>query len=99
MVPVFSKAAVYLLWMYQRMMYGDVKHDENKHLPDLSKREYAVILPFVILIFWLGIYPKTFMDKTEATMDHYLKGYRTAVEQHQQKQNTKTTILPARMRE
>jgi NADH-quinone oxidoreductase subunit M len=92
-------AAVYLLWMYQRMMYGEVSHEENKGLADLSKREYAVILPFVILIFWLGVYPKTFMDKTEATMDHYLKGYKTAVEQYQQQQDSKAKILPARLQE
>jgi hypothetical protein len=39
------------------------------------------------------------MDKTEATMDHYLKGYKTAVEQYQQQQDSKAKILPARLQE
>ncbi len=95
-------AAVYLLWMYQRMMYGEVKHEENKSLPDLSKREMVVLVPFLIMIFWLGIYPKTFMDKTETTMDAYLQDYRTAVELHQKQKGAKdvqTKILPARLAE
>lgn len=88
-------AAVYLLWMYQRMMYGEVKHEENKHLKDLSLREYAVIIPFLIMIFWLGIYPKTFMQKTEATMQKFLKNYQTAIQNfEEEKKNPGKKILP-----
>jgi NADH-quinone oxidoreductase subunit M len=52
--------AAYLLWLYQRVMFGNVTHDVNKTLPDLSVREYAVLLPLVALAFWIGIYPKPF---------------------------------------
>jgi len=52
--------AAYLLWLYQRVMFGTVTHDVNKTLPDLNVREYAVLLPLVALAFWIGIYPKPF---------------------------------------
>ena len=50
--------AAYLLWLYQRVMFGNVTHDVNKTLPDLNVREYAVLLPLVALAFWIGIYPE-----------------------------------------
>ena len=52
--------AAYLLWLYQRVMFGPVTHDVNKALPDLNLREYAVLLPLVLMAFWIGIYPKPF---------------------------------------
>jgi len=52
--------AAYLLWLYQRVMFGQVTHEVNKGLPDLNLREYAVLLPLVFLAFWIGIYPKPF---------------------------------------
>jgi NADH-quinone oxidoreductase subunit M len=52
--------AAYLLWLYQRVMFGPVTQEVNKGLPDLNLREYAVLLPLVFLAFWIGIYPKPF---------------------------------------
>jgi NADH-quinone oxidoreductase subunit M len=54
--------AAYLLWLYQRTMFGPVTHDVNKTLPDMNLREYAVLLPLVALAFWIGIYPKPFFN-------------------------------------
>jgi NADH-quinone oxidoreductase subunit M len=50
--------AAYLLWLYQRVMFGPVTNPANEHLPDLNMREYATLVPLVILAFWIGIYPK-----------------------------------------
>ena len=50
--------AAYLLWLYQRVMFGSVTNPANEHLPDLNAREYATLLPLVALAFWIGIYPK-----------------------------------------
>jgi NADH-quinone oxidoreductase subunit M len=50
--------AAYLLWLYQRVMFGSVTHAVNETLPDLNAREYATLLPLVALAFWIGIYPK-----------------------------------------
>src|SRR5580693_3379956 len=50
--------AAYLLWLYQRVMFGPVTNPANEHLPDLNAREYATLIPLVLLAFWIGIYPK-----------------------------------------
>ena len=52
--------AAYLLWLYQRVMFGPVTHAINEKLPDLNLREYATLVPLVVLAFWIGIYPKPF---------------------------------------
>ncbi len=61
--------AVYMLWMYQRVIFGEITHDENRRLSDLSLREWAVVAPLVILIVWIGVYPNAFTGKTEASLD------------------------------
>jgi len=58
-------AAAYYLWLYQRTMFGPITHEANKSLPDLSLREYAVLLPLVALAFWIGIYPRPFFAYIE----------------------------------
>jgi NADH-quinone oxidoreductase subunit M len=50
--------AAYLLWLYQRVMFGPVTNPANEHMKDLNAREYATLIPLVILCFWIGIYPK-----------------------------------------
>jgi NADH-quinone oxidoreductase subunit M len=62
-------AAVYMLWMYQRVIFGEVRHEANRHLADLSLREWAVLLPVVLFIVWIGVYPAPFTGKTEATIE------------------------------
>lgn len=54
--------AAYLLWLYQRTMFGPVTHDVNKTLPDMNLREHAILIPLVALAFWIGIYPKPFFN-------------------------------------
>jgi len=54
--------AAYLLWLYQRVMFGPVTHEVNKTLSDMNLREYAVLVPLVVLAFWIGIYPKPFFS-------------------------------------
>jgi len=62
-------AAVYLLWMYQRVVFGEVTHDENRRLVDLTTREWAVLVPVLALIVWIGVYPAAFTGKTETTIE------------------------------
>jgi NADH-quinone oxidoreductase subunit M len=54
--------AAYLLWLYQRVFWGKVTHEENRHLVDLSARELATLVPLVALCFWIGAYPKPFLE-------------------------------------
>jgi NADH-quinone oxidoreductase subunit M len=58
-------AAVYLLWMFQRVMFGTCDNPHNKSLKDLSTAEYWQLVPMVIFIVWIGVYPSTFLSKSE----------------------------------
>jgi NADH-quinone oxidoreductase subunit M len=62
-------AAVYLLWMYQRIVFGEITQDENRRLPDLTPREWAILAPVLVLIVWIGVYPATFTAPTEAAVE------------------------------
>jgi len=61
-------AAVYLLWMYQRVCFGEVTADANRRLVDLSPREWAVLVPVLLFIVWIGVYPTTFTAMTEPSV-------------------------------
>ncbi len=65
--------AVYMLRLYKRVFFGEVTNDENRKLVDLSGREIAVMAPLVIMIFWIGLYPKPFLDRIEPTAKVYLE--------------------------
>ncbi len=66
-------SVVYMLWMFQRVMYGPITHDENRRLPDLSGREkWALLAPLVLLIFFLGVYPKPVLDKVTPSVNTVL---------------------------
>ena len=49
--------AAYLLWLYQRVMFGKVTNPANEKLPDLNVREFACLVPLVLAALWIGIYP------------------------------------------
>ena len=55
-------AAIYMLKMFQKMFLGPVSKDENKTLKDLNWREVVTLVPLLIFIFWIGLYPKFFFD-------------------------------------
>jgi len=65
-------AAVYMLWMFQRVMMGKVTNPKNENLKDLSVRELAVMLPLVLFIFWIGFYPNTFLEKMNPSIDNLI---------------------------
>ncbi len=53
--------AAYLLWLYQRLMFGTIDNPENEKLKDVSLREQATLVPLVLLCIWIGVYPKPFL--------------------------------------
>ena len=65
-------AACYMLWMVQRVFFGEITNEENKGLTDLNIREWAYLLPIVVFIFWIGFYPKTFLNKMEPSLNSWL---------------------------
>jgi NADH-quinone oxidoreductase subunit M len=64
---------VYMLWMYKRIMLGKLDKPENKELKDLSLREIVTLLPIIFFIFWIGLYPKPFLNSIEASTTHLLE--------------------------
>ena len=52
--------AAYMLWLYKRVIFGDVENENIEKLTDIDKREYIIFIPIIIGIFWLGIYPESF---------------------------------------
>lgn len=58
-------AAAYLLWMFQRVMFGTNSNPKNHNLSDLTRKEWLYLIPIVILIVWIGLYPNTFLKKSE----------------------------------
>ena len=64
--------AVYMLWMFQRVMFGQIKKEENKRLLDLTKREAAILCAIVVFVFLMGLYPRAFLKKIDATAAGYL---------------------------
>jgi len=66
-------AAVYMLWVYQRIMFGKVTNPANENIKDLSGREIAIMLPLLLFVFWIGIYPNTFFDKMNPALEQLLE--------------------------
>jgi NADH-quinone oxidoreductase subunit M len=53
-------------------MFGQVTNEKNKNLKDLSTREIIVLLPVLLFIIWIGVYPNTFLDKTKASSANFV---------------------------
>ena len=58
-------AAAYLLWALQRIIYNKLSKPENEHITDLNWREIGLLVPLILAIVWMGVYPKPVLDKTE----------------------------------
>ncbi len=62
-------AAVYMLWMLQRVLFGKITNEENRHLKDLNPRELGLLIPLLILMLFMGVYPRVFLDKSKASVE------------------------------
>jgi len=70
--------AAYLLWLYQRVMFGSVTNQANELLPDLNLREYATLVPLIVFAFWIGIYPRPFFDAVSAPVERIVQRFNPA---------------------
>ena len=62
-------AAVYMLWMLQRVVFGKVTNPANAQLLDLNAREAGLLLPLLVLMVWMGVYPRVFLDRSKASVE------------------------------
>ncbi|QMW21839.1 NADH-quinone oxidoreductase subunit M [Sandaracinobacteroides saxicola] len=58
--------AAYMLWLYARVSYGRAAGAETAAMPDLNRREYAILVPLAVVTLWMGVYPKPFMEPLRA---------------------------------
>jgi len=65
-------AAVYLLWALQRIIYQKLDNPENERLTDLRPREYAILVPIIVMILWIGLYPKPFLTRIERSVNEFV---------------------------
>jgi NADH-quinone oxidoreductase subunit M len=70
--------AGYMLWLYQRMFFGNIDNPKNEKLIDMSGREWAYMLPLVILSLWIGVYPKPFIEFIQKPVNAVVRQVRPA---------------------
>lgn len=85
--------AAYMLWMVKKVFFGPkgeivthAEHDKEHALHDLNLREFAVLAPMVVMIFWMGLFPNHFMDFSKASIDHLIanqQNYSLEVKSHE----------------
>ena len=62
-------AAVYMLWMLQRVVFGKITNSENSKLKDLDAREVGLLIPLLVLMLFMGVYPRVFLDRSKASVE------------------------------
>ena len=65
--------AAYMLWLYARVIFGDIKNHEVGAMKELSGRELTLFIPVIVMVVWLGIYPKPYFSAMDASVTQLLK--------------------------
>jgi NADH-quinone oxidoreductase subunit M len=60
-------SACYMLWLYQRVFYGETPEDVRSHVPDLNLREWVAVVPLIIMMIWMGVYSQSFLPPVTKT--------------------------------
>jgi NADH-quinone oxidoreductase subunit M len=68
--------AAYMLWLYQRMFFGTIDNPKNEKLSDMNGREWAYMIPLVIMSLWIGVYPKPFLEFIQRPVNAVVKQVR-----------------------
>jgi NADH-quinone oxidoreductase subunit M len=82
-------AAIYLLWLVQKVFFGPITNEENRNIPDIAWNEIAAMVPLVIFMVWIGVHPNTFLKKMEPSVKHLL----TTISGAQQQQQQETPVI------
>jgi NADH-quinone oxidoreductase subunit M len=71
--------AAYALWLYRKIVFGQLTKDSLKAIMDMNRREIAVFLPLVLITLWMGIYPNSFLDPMAPAVDKLIGDYNAAL--------------------
>ena len=71
--------AAYALWLYRKIVFGELTKDSLKGLLDMNRREITIFLPLVLLTLWMGIYPNSFLDPMAPAVDKLIGDYQAAL--------------------
>ncbi|RMF14635.1 MAG: NADH-quinone oxidoreductase subunit M, partial [Alphaproteobacteria bacterium] len=72
-------SAAYMLYMYRRVFFGELEKEELKAMPDLEVREMVIFVPLIAAVFWLGLYPKSFLDVINPASERLLVQHERAL--------------------
>ena len=82
--------AAYALWLYRKIIFGELTKDSLKAILDMNRREIAVFLPLVLITIWMGVYPNSFLDPMAPSVDKLIGDYKAALKL------ARTASLPTR---
>jgi len=71
--------AAYALWLYRKIIFGQLTKDSLKAISDMNMREVAVFLPLVLIVIWMGVYPNSFLDPMAPAVDKLIGDYNAAL--------------------
>ena len=71
--------AAYMLYLYRRVIFGKLEKEDLKRLTDLSPREFAVFAPLIAIVFWMGIYPSSFIGVMDVSVENLIANYQAAL--------------------
>ncbi|MDX2142452.1 MAG: NADH-quinone oxidoreductase subunit M, partial [Rhodospirillaceae bacterium] len=67
--------ATYMLYLYRRVVYGELTKDDVRAMVDLDRREIAIFAPLILIVMWMGVYPMPVLDVMSASVDNLLADY------------------------
>jgi len=71
--------AAYALWLYRKIMFGELVKDSLKGILDMDRREIVIFLPLVLLTIWMGVYPNSFLDPIAPSVDKLIGDFNAAI--------------------
>ncbi|HIP11006.1 MAG TPA: NADH-quinone oxidoreductase subunit M [Rhodospirillales bacterium] len=74
--------AAYMLYLYRRVIFGELTKEDLKKILDVSPREIAVFAPLILIVFFMGIYPIPFLDVMHSSVENLLERYQSALAAH-----------------
>ena len=69
-----------MLYMYRRVVFGELRHADLSNIVDLNWREIAIFAPLIVIVIWLGLFPQPILDVTGPAVENLVVNYEAAVE-------------------